>query len=394
MLVEVADGPATLWGWDEAPSCIDAGLPRLLLTCEEMLARAEEMALARVERWPLTDQMMVGLPASQLHGGSWSVTQRRTYPQRPVEEQELRILLGRALRLAMNQLESSAPAAKSPDQDSSIGLALTGSEWRLVDATAVAVRVDGKLVTDPVGFRGCEISATVFAALARAGTIEIWRRVARELEFSALILTAVPLALVAGQAEPQGILLDVGGATTGLTLWRAGRPLAVGFLPVGGATLTSALIRAWGLSPEKAEQLKWAYASGQLADDDKTQVLEAMFPALRSWLDRTEIALAGLCPDYDLPARLFLFGGGSGLPEMMEAAHALAWSEGLHFERYPQVERLRPTDISGVVNRTDFGRGAGDVAALALAAWAGRQSGSLNRPALILRDLCEGQCSG
>jgi cell division protein FtsA len=394
MLVEVTHGPAMLWGWDEAPSCIGGGVPSLLPVCEEMLVRAEEMALARVERWPLTDQMIVGLPASELLGGSWSVSRRRTQPQQPVEEQELRILLGRALRLAVSRLESSVPQVKSPDQGRSTSPAIRGSDWRLVDAATVAVRVDGKLVTDPVGFRGGEITATVFAALARIGAIETWRRVARELEFAALILTAAPLALVAGLAEPQGILLDVGGATTGLTLWQAGRPVAIGSLPVGGATLTRALMQAWGLSPERAEQLKWAYASGQLADDDRAQVLEAMFPALRAWLDGTEAALAAMRQDHPLPPRLYLLGGGSGLPEVVEAAHSLAWSEELHFERYPQIERLRPTDITGVVNRTDLGRGAGDVAAVALAAWAARQSRPLTRPAQILRDLCEGHGSG
>jgi hypothetical protein len=264
----------------------------------------------------------------------------------------------------------------------------------LVDATTVSVKVDGKLVTDPVGFRGREISATVFAALTRVATIEIWRRVARELEFSALILTAAPLALGAGLAEPRAMLLDIGGTTTAMTLCQSGRPVAIGSVPLGGATLTLALSRAWGLSPERAEQLKWAYASGQLTSDDRVQVLEAMFPALRAWLEGTEVALAELTRGDPLPQRLLLLGGGSGLPEMVEAARSLAWSEELRFERYPQVDRLRPSEITGLVNRTGLGRGAGDVAAMALAAWTARQSQPLDRPGQILRELCEGQCSG
>jgi hypothetical protein len=137
-----------------------------------------------------------------------------------------------------------------------------------------------------------------------------------------------------------------------------------------------------------------AYASGQLVNRDRSQVLNAMIPALRIWLAETEAALARLRREKPLPERLFLLGGGSGLPEVMEAASALAWSDGLRFERYPQVERLRPMDVAGVLNRTDMGRGAGDVSALGLAAWAAYQSRAQDRPERILRELCEGQFSG
>ena len=63
----------------------------------------------------------------------------------------------------------------------------------------------------------------------------------------------------------------------------------------------------------------------------------------------------------------------------------LAWSRQLHFARYPQVDRLEPTDVPGVVNRTELGRSAGDVTALALAAWAAlARAGRRIAPARIL----------
>jgi len=69
----------------------------------------------------------------------------------------------------------------------------------------------------------------------------------------------------------------------------------------------------------------------------------------------------------------------------------LAWSQRLHFARYPVVGHLRPTDIPGVVNRTDLGRGEGDVTALALAAWTVRQTEPPDRPARLLSGLCRGE---
>jgi cell division protein FtsA len=323
--------------------------------------------------WFLPDQMLVGLPASQLRGGAWPVSQRRSRPERPVEERELGALLERALRLSVNRL---------------LGADSDEPDWLLVDAASVLLTVDGRGVTDPVGFRGQEIGATVFATLAQCEVIDVWRSVAEMLRFSSLTLTAAPLALAASLTDPQAMLVDVGGETTDLIWCRAGCPLALASLPQGGTDLTRALLRKWHLSPDKAERLKITYVSGRLRDEARPHVLEAMAPSLRAWLEETESVLIELNRDEPLPQRFYLLGGGSALPEVVEAVRSLAWSRRLRFARYPQVKRLQSTDVPGVVNRTDWGRGPGDVTALALAAWAAQQSRSPDRPTRILSELC------
>jgi cell division protein FtsA len=372
LVVEVAAGQATVWGWGEQPGGADAS--QLAGACEQALGRAEEMARERAGHFLLADQMWVGLPASQLRGGAWPIVQRRARPDRPVDERELEALLGRALRLSANRLAD-------PDDPG----------WLLVDTAAVALTVDGRRVTDPVGFRGRELGATVFAALARAETIEAWRRAATEFEFSALTLAAAPLALTAGLAEVQGLLLDVGGTTTDLTWWQVGRPVALASLALGGADLTRLLLHKWRLSLDKAEQLKAAHAAGRLSAEARSDVLAVLAPALQSWLEATEALLAGLDHDEPLPQQIYLLGGGSALPEIADAVRSLAWSQRLHFVRYPQVGRLQPTDVPGVVNRTGRGRAAGDVTALALAAWAAAQSRPPDRLGRILGELCQVQ---
>jgi hypothetical protein len=78
------------------------------------------------------------------------------------------------------------------------------------------------------------------------------------------------------------------------------------------------------------------------------------------------------------------------LPEMTDAVRSLAWSQRLRFARYPEVSRLRPTDVPGVRNRSGMGRELGDVSVLALASWVARQQRAGNRPARILSELCQG----
>ena len=375
-VVEADDGQATVLGWAEGPGWTgdEADIASLVNTCDEALVRAEQMTRSSGERWLLPDHLVVGLPASQLRGRSWAIMQQRLESGRPVDERELEALLERTLRLAVNRLVSDLPE----DHD-----------WLLIDAAPVALSVDGRGVTDPIGFRGRELGAAVFAALTRIGTVQTWGAVAEDLEFSSLTLTATPLALASGLPVAHGILVDIGGAATDLVWCSAGRPVVLETLPIGGDALTAALARKWGLTVQKAERLKRAYSGRQLSAEAETQVQGVLWPALRRWLEDTEAAMSRLSHDEPLPQHLYVFGGGSALPEMVEAVRSLAWSQQLRFERYPEVSCLRPTDVPRVTNRTGKGRQLGDVSALALASWVAEQHRSGDRPARILSELCQ-----
>ncbi|MCL7452737.1 MAG: hypothetical protein M8467_06780 [Anaerolineae bacterium] len=377
LVIEASGGEATIWGWTELPCPPgQADEPGWLTNaCGKALSRAEEMAQDLAKQWILPDRILVGLPTSRLLGCAWPISQRRSRPDRPVEERELEALLGRGLRLATNRLESSVEDRAA---------------WLLVDSTAVTLTIDAQGVTDPVGFRGEEIGASVFAAMARKSDVHVWRRAAQELEFTELLLAAGPVALASAVAEPQAILVDVGGASTDLIWCRQGRPTALSSLPIGGSALTHMLVRKWNLAPDRAERLKKIYAAGQLDAEASEQVQEVMLPALHVWLQETERALAQLNRDEPLPQRLYLLGGGSALAEVSESVQALAWSRRLSFSRYPQVRSIRTTDVPGVQNRTEHGRGPGDVPALVLAAWAACLQQPASRPARILAGLCHG----
>lgn len=379
LVAEVTDEQATVWGWAEGTG-VDAGADAQSLTaiCSKVQAQAERLAQDLADFWFLPDQMLVGLPASQLRGRAWPIVQRRSRPDRLIEERELAGLLERGLRLAVNRLES-IEAEKA---------GAGGLDWRLIDAAVADLTVDGRGVTDPLGFRGREMGATVFAALAPVGVIQTWGLVAQELEFSALTLTAGPLALARTCPASQGLLVDVGGTTTDLAWCKAGQPVALDSLPIGGDELTGVLRRTWNLDHDRAERLKRAYAAGRLGEDGRRQVLAALSPVLQAWVEQTEAALVRMNADEPLPQRLHLLGGGGALPEVADTLRSLAWSKQLHFARYPQVARLRPTDVPGVVNRTELGRQPGDITALALAAWKADQHRPPDRPKRILNELC------
>jgi hypothetical protein len=387
-VIQVAGGQATILGWGEGPRPRGADTASLLAACQEVLPGIEAMAEQYVEGPCVADQGVVGVPQSQLRAGSWSVTQRRPTPGEAVDERELGALLDRSLRLAVQALLSVERRPDAEGRTRAVSSPKRDRGWVLVDAAAVMMTVEGRRVTDLVGFCGAQIGATVFAALAEASTVETWRLIGKSLGFSALTLVPLPLVLTAGLPDMEGILLDIGGMTTDLILWHAGRPVTVDSVAVGGDSVTATLVDRWRLAPERAEQVKQMYASGQLEEDACAQVREVMLPAVRLWLEKTEGALALMNRDGLLPEHLYLLGGGAVLPEMMEATRALAWSERLRFSRYPQVRHFQPTDLPGLVNPTGQPLGAGDLSLLALSAWAARRTHSQDRPGRLLDHLC------
>lgn len=376
LIVESIRGQTTVWGWDEVgPGTQAKGQARAVTEAfDTALTRAEASAHDRTGRLLVTDHVVVGLPASQLRGWAWPVTQRRAQPRSPVEEHELEALLRRGLRLAVNR---------------QIGMKNRG--WFLVDARAARISVDERGVSDPVGFRGKEIAASVFAALAQRTTVATWRMVADELKFATLDLVAAPMAVAGCLTEPKGLLIDIGSASTDLTWWQGTCPLALDWLPIGGAAMTEALLRQWNLSHDKAEALKRAYATGQLRSDAGSQVREVLTPALEEWRFQAERALANMSQTMDrpLPQLVYVCGGGSALGDMEQAVRHLVSSDRLWFDRSPIVKVLNPKRVPGVINRTEFGLRAGDVPALALAAWVGSPDRATDRPARVLKEICQ-----
>jgi hypothetical protein len=72
----------------------------------------------------------------------------------------------------------------------------------------------------------------------------------------------------------------------------------------------------------------------------------------------------------DLPHCIHLWGGGSELPELVEAAKASLWMRELPFARYPEVGTLDPERVPGLLDRTGLSLGRVGIVVMGLARWA------------------------
>ncbi|NIO70995.1 MAG: hypothetical protein GTN71_18665 [Anaerolineae bacterium] len=164
--------------------------------------------------------------------------------------------------------------------------------------------------------------------------------------------------------------LDVGGRGTGIFWSRNGGLLASRTMPLGGRAISQRLAEGLHLSLQGAETLKLSYSHSQISETTRAAVGEVLSEAVRTWLAEVERHLMVLAGEGSLPHCIYLWGGGSELPELVEAVKTFPWMRELLFARCPEVEVLNPERVPGLLDRTGLSLGRGGLTVMGLTRWA------------------------
>ena len=352
-----------------APVAVPVDDPSALaVSCEKALRSAEDATETTSGHQIVPDAAAIAVPTAWLCGATGSGGIARSALETGITPEECLEPLARAGRHALRNLgRVTGPGA-----------------WELLDATLVTFHVNGNPVTDPVGFRGHSLAATVFVVAAPGPYLDMLRQVADALQLNPPHLVAEPLALAAAVAD-DGLIVQAGAHTTGLTLSRRGAPLALGSIGHGGTGWTQALSDAFGLSLPRAEALKCAYSAGKLPARHVPAVQKALAAPLNAWVAALIARLRSQSWDDPLPPRIYLCGGASALPGAQEALARARWLDTLPFPHTPETRlwdgsRLSQAVLSQakdrvLVDRTEPRWQLDGVTTLALAAWATRRRG-------------------
>lgn len=330
--------------------------------CDQALRQAEDMTEQVLGQKVVPDQAVLGIAGELVKGAACTVRVQRPKPTERITAGELATVVERVERLALNQVrEEMAWERRTP-----------AVEIRLVNAAIVGVEIDGYRVVNPLRFQGGNLAVTAFNAFAPLVHVGALRTVATELGLEPLAIIAEPFAVARALTPGEAIFIDVGGGTTDLALARRGIEGTRSFA-LGGQTFTGRIASTMGLSPERAEETKLAYARRRLDADLSERVRQAIAGERQTWLDSVELLLEELAGGDPLPARLCLCGGGSGLPDIVEGLRSFPWLRRLPFPRYPEISLSQPRDVAGIQDSTHQLLSPQDVTPLALAAQALRQ---------------------
>jgi len=332
-----------------------ADISAVVDNCAVALQEAEEMAGFR------PSQVVIGIAGELVKGSTTVHDQQRVKPEQPITEAELAKLIEGVQREAMRTAERSVTWETG----------LPSVEVRLVHAAVVGAWIDGYAVTNPVGFQGRNVRIAIFDAFAPLVHLGALQSVASKLDLELIAVVAEPYAVArvldSEQVRQGGALfIDVGGGTTDVALVRQGGIEGTRMFALGGRAFTKSIADRLDLPFPRAEALKVDYARG-IAGDRADDVRRIVADDVAVWAAGVELVMEELGGGDQLPGRIHLCGGGSRLPEVLEALQAETFWRHLPFARPPEVTLLSPTQIETIHDSTHLLVDQQDVTPMGLA---------------------------
>ncbi|MFN4232551.1 cell division protein FtsA [Thermus sp.] len=150
------------------------------------------------------------------------------------------------------------------------------ADLELLHALPLEFKVDGQEgIRDPVGMAGVRLEVDVHLVAAGRGPLANLRRAVEDARLEIEALVAQPLASGLGALGPEEehmtvLLLDVGGGTTEVAVFREGRLAHSSVLPLGGDHVTQDIAQLLKIPFEEAERVKRKYGAAlpELADPE------------------------------------------------------------------------------------------------------------------------------
>jgi cell division protein FtsA len=345
---------------EQGPGNLDPAVPPDLETvvegCHTALEAAEDMAEV------IPTRLVIGIGGTRVRVVSTSGARVRGRSQERISKRELEdqveSIQRRALRDAQASLQEEA--------------AYRGEQLRLVHSSITAAKVDGQPVLDPLRYQGQKLELTVFNTFTTEEHIAAIEEIAQALDLELLETVAEPYAVARLAATPEvlergGIFIDIGARTTTVTLVRGGVLESARMFELGGRAFTRKLAHDLSLSLPLAESLKVRHSAGLLRGDEQSRVRRAMGESAEVLAQGVALVLHELALGQPLPAQVWLCGGGSALPEILEQLSVLRWTDYLPFLQQPRFLRLMPENLSAVHDTTGLLTSAADITPMGLA---------------------------
>jgi cell division protein FtsA len=332
-----------------------ADIAAVVDNCSVALQEAEEMAGFR------PSQVVIGIAGELVKGFTTTLTQERKKPAVPINDAELVRLIDSVQKEALREAERSITWETG----------LPHVDVRLVHSAIVGASIDGYGLSNPVGFQGRHIRIGIFNAFAPLVHLGALQSVASQLDLELLEIVAEPYAVarVLGteQVRQAGALfIDVGGGTTDVALVRQGGIEGTRMFALGGRAFTKSIADHLDLPFPRAESIKVDYARG-LPVDRREEVAGIIRDDVNVWAAGVELVMEEMAAGEMLPARIYLCGGGSRLPEIREAVAAERFWKRLPFARPPDVQIMSPDQVESIHDATDLLVDQQDVTPLGLA---------------------------
>src|SRR5690625_242216 len=150
-------------------------------------------------------------------------------------------------------------------------------------------------IRDPVGMSGVRLEVDVHIVAGAQGPLQNLKRCAREAGASVDGVVVQSLAsglavLNEGEQELTTLLIDIGGGTTDIGVFRKGTLVHSAVIPLGGDHITQDISQLLRIPPDEAERIKKRYGVAVPELADREVILEVANPNYTASLSTFELA--------------------------------------------------------------------------------------------------------
>ncbi len=316
-----------------------ADIPAVVASCEKALNDAEKQAGERAET------TVVGIAGELIKGNTTTVNYTRKDKDKPITDAEMNEIIKKV------QQKSGEVARKTVALE-------TGNEnieVRLINSAIVSLTIDGYKISNPIGFKGSELTIQFYTAFAPMIHVAAIEKVCAELNLDLLTVAVEPFAVCRAclgddvDSSFSGVIMDIGGGTTDVAVVEDGGVEGTRMFSIGGRSFTHQVEEALGVDFETAEEKKLAFDTGDLDDREKSKVEAALSRNINVWLTGVEVALEEFGADGSLPKTVLLCGGGASLSLLQETLAVSDWYKNLAFPRRPLIHLVDVNDLPDLI---------------------------------------------
>ena len=150
-------------------------------------------------------------------------------------------------------------------------------------------------IKDPVGMSGVRLEVDVHIVAGAQGPLQNLRRCARDagIEVEGVVVQALASGLAvldSSERDLTTVLIDVGGGTTDVGVFRRGTLAHSAVIPLGGDHITQDISQLLRIPPEEAERVKKRYGVALPDLADREVALEVAHPNYTASLSTFELA--------------------------------------------------------------------------------------------------------
>ncbi len=319
-----------------------ADIGGVVRNCEAALSDAEQQAGVQAKR------VVIGIAGELVKGITQTIRYKRPQPDLPLDTREMEFIIEKVQERAQAKAQKQIAWETGNDD----------VEIKLVNSAIVSIHIDGYKVSNPIGFQGKDVAIQIYTAFAPMVHIGALERTASELDLDLIAVAAEPFAVARSvlgtdaSSNFTAILADVGGGTTDIAVVNDGGVEGTKMFGIGGRSFTRTIAADMDIAFSDAEKLKLALDGANLKPDVRQSVDAALDKTLEVWLNGVELALGEFDAIDHLPTRIFLCGGGASLTKLMQTLEERDWHKDLPFPRKPSVQRINPSQVSGITDTT------------------------------------------